>query len=311
MTLKDHTYRIPGGKVGVLLIHGLCGSPSDMRHVANGLGRAGYTVLCPQLAGHCGSQADLKAATWQDWYASCEAGLAELRQTCDVVMVGGLSTGALLSLAISANNPDTVDGIILLAPVLWLNGWFARLFRTVCSKRLANLITFPDLHPHGIKDTRIREFIINSLFGGDSSIAGLPSTPGGAVLEHRWLADEVRRLVPAIQQPALIIHSREDDYADLNNAWYLQRTLPGLVDMVVLDDSYHIVTVDRQRDVVVERTVGFVDRLVQQFAKGRRPAKAAAPVAQASVAQAPVAKAHVSQAGRAANHAPSLQPVAA
>jgi carboxylesterase len=293
MTLKDHTYRIPGGKVGILLIHGLCGTPTEMRYVANGLGRAGYTVLCPQLAGHCGSEADLKAATWQEWYASCEVGLAELRKTCDVVMVGGLSTGALLSLAIAANNPDTVDGLVLLAPVLWLNGWlipwYARLFRTVFSKRIANLIKFPDLHPHGIKDARIREFIINSL-------AGLPSTPGGAVLEHRWLADEVRRLVPGIQQPALIIHPREDDYADLNNAWYLQRKLPGMVDMVVLDDSYHIVTVDRQRDVVVERTVGFVERLVQQIAKGRRPAKAKAPVAQAA---------------RQARTAPSLQPIAA
>ena len=55
------------------------------------------------------------------------------------------------------------------------------------------------------------------------------------------------------------MHPREDDYADLNNAWYLQRNLKGMVDMVVLDDSYHIVTIDRQRHVVVDRTVAFVE----------------------------------------------------
>jgi len=298
MTIKDHTYRIQGGRTGILLIHGLCGTPTEMRYVANGLGRAGYTVLCPQLAGHCGTEEDIKASTWQDWLGSCERGLDELRQTCDTVIVGGLSTGAILSLALAAKHPGKIDGLALLAPVIWLNGWlipwYARLFRTVFSKTLANLIKFPDLHPHGIKDARIREFILSAMNSGDSSVAGLPSTPGGAVLEHRRLADAVRRAIPGITQPVLIVHPREDDYADLNNAWYLQRHLPGTVDMVVLDDSYHIVTVDRQRDVVVERTVGFVDRVVRKISKPcKKPAPQYAPAKTAPALR------------------PALQPVAA
>jgi carboxylesterase len=120
------------------------------------------------------------------------------------------------------------------------------------------------LHPHGIKDTRIRDFIRNALFSGDSSEAGLPSTPGGAVLEHRRLVNVVKRELGNVHQPSLIVHPREDDYADLDNAWYLQRNLKGLVDMVVLDDSYHIVTVDRQRHVVVDRATTFVDNVAKR-----------------------------------------------
>ena len=60
------------------------------------------------------------------------------------------------------------------------------------------------------------------------------------------------------------MHPREDDYADLNNAWYLQRHLKGLVDMVVLDDSYHVVTIDRQRHVVVDRTATFVETVTKR-----------------------------------------------
>jgi carboxylesterase len=217
MASKDHTYRSAGNKTGVLLVHGLCGTPTEMRYVANGLARAGYTVLCPQLAGHCGSAEDIKNTSWQDWYKSCEAGLDELRQTCDTVIVGGLSTGALLALVLAAEHPDKVQGVTLYAPVLWLNGWlipwYARLFRIIGNKTIANMIPFPDLHPHGIKDDRIREFILSALNSGDSSVAGLPCTPGGAVLEHRWLSDTVRRLVPSIKQPVLILHPREDDYA--------------------------------------------------------------------------------------------------
>lgn len=295
MNVKDHSYRVAGGRVGVLLLHGLCGTPTEMRFVANGLARCGYTVHCPQLAGHCGTEEDIKATRWQDWYESCERALLELRKECDVVIAGGLSTGAVLSLMLAANHPDKVQGTALFAPTLWLNGWLipwhARLFRLVCNRRIANLIGFPDLHPHGIKDQRIRDFIRNALFSGDSSEAGLPSTPGGAVLEHRRLVQATKRVLKNVHQPALIVHPREDDYADLDNSWYLQRNLKGLVDMVVLDDSYHIVTVDRQRHIVVERAAGFVESVVKRLqamaAKAAsRPAAVPMPVPSMITAQA-------------------------
>jgi carboxylesterase len=283
MSVKDHSYRVAGGRVGVLLLHGLCGTPTEMRFVANGLARAGYTVHCPQLAGHCGTEEDIKNTTWQDWYASAEAALIEIRKECDIVIVGGLSTGAVLSLLLAANHPDMVQGTALFAPTLWLNGWLipwhARLFRMVFSKRIANMIGFPDLHPHGIKDQRIRDFIQSALFSGDSSTAGLPNTPGGAVLEHRRLVNATKRRIGDIHQPALIVHPREDDYADLDNAWYLQRNLKGMVDMVVLEDSYHIVTVDRQRHVVVDRATTFVEMVVKrlQAAKVKAATRASSP----------------------------------
>jgi len=292
MSVKDHSYRVAGGRIGVLLLHGLCGTPTEMRFVANGLARAGYTVHCPQLAGHCGTEEDIKNTTWQDWYASAEAALVEIRKECDIVIVGGLSTGAVLSLLLAANHPDKVQGTALFAPTLWLNGWLipwhARLFRMVFSKRIANMIGFPDLHPHGIKDQRIRDFIQSALFSGDSSTAGLPNTPGGAVLEHRRLVNATKRRIGDIHQPALIVHPREDDYADLDNAWYLQRNLKGMVDMVVLEDSYHIVTVDRQRHVVVDRATTFVEMVVKRVqaatAKAATRASSTARLVPASIA---------------------------
>jgi carboxylesterase len=265
---KDYTYYVAGGRVGVLLIHGLAGTPTEMRYVANGMARAGCTVLCPQLAGHCGTEDDIKTTTWPDWYKSAEEALFQLRRDCGTVIVGGLSTGAVLALLLAARHPKHVHGTALFAPTFWLNGWlipwYVRLFRAIRHKWAANLISFPDIEPHGIKDDRIRDVIRNALFSGDSTGAGLPATPGGAVLEHRRLVNVVKRELKNIHQPALIVHPREDDYADLDNAWYLQRNLKGIVDMVVLNDSYHIVTVDRQRQVTVDRTVAFVETVTKQ-----------------------------------------------
>ena len=55
MTAKSQSFTVEGGSTGVLLLHGLCGTPTEMRYVANALAREGHTVYCPQLAGHCGS----------------------------------------------------------------------------------------------------------------------------------------------------------------------------------------------------------------------------------------------------------------
>ena len=75
----------------------------------------------------------------------------------------------------------------------------------------------------------------------------------------------VKRQLSSIKTPALIIHPRHDDIADIDNAYYLQRKLGGLVDMVVLDDSYHIITLDRQRTVVVDRSVEFAHAVADEI----------------------------------------------
>ncbi len=262
---SNKTFRIAGGKTGVLLIHGLCGTPAEMRFVAMGLARAGYTVHCPTLAGHGGSRADIVGTTWQDWYRSAEAALEELRQECDTVIVGGLCLGSLIGLHLAAKNPEKVQGVALFSPTIWIDGWampwYTKLFSLVRSRWIASLMQFPDAESLGIKCPRVREFVRAALACSDGSDLGTVGTPGAMVLEHRRLASVAKKLLGKIRQPTLIIHSREDDYASLDNAVYLQNKLSAPVDMLVLDDSYHMVTLDKQRHVVVEKTRTFIARL--------------------------------------------------
>ncbi len=267
---KDHTIKIKGGKIGVLLVHGLAGTPAEVRYVAGGLARLGYTVHCPQLAGHGGTEADLTASTWEDWYKTCDRALDELRTECDTVLVGGLSTGAILGLLLAARRPADVQGTLLYSPTLWLSGWsipvYAKLFGLLFTKRLANLMSFSDCGPCGIKDDRIRDFIMKAMSTGDSANAGLLKTPGGAMFEHRQLVAHVKKLLGKITQPALILHPRHDDLAGIDNAQFLQRKLGARVEMTVLEDSYHMITVDRQRQTVVDRTAQFITALTSEAA---------------------------------------------
>ena len=50
---------LAGGSTGILLIHGLGGTPVELKLVARGLHAAGYTVHCCTLAGHCGTESYL------------------------------------------------------------------------------------------------------------------------------------------------------------------------------------------------------------------------------------------------------------
>ncbi|SFV38115.1 alpha/beta hydrolase [Hyphomicrobium facile] len=266
---KDTTYRIAGGKVGVLLIHGLCGTPAEMRFVAMGLARAGYTVHCPTLAGHGGTRQDIVNTTWQDWYQSAEAALDELRKDCDTVIVGGLCLGSIIGLHLAANNRDKVQGVALFSPTLWINGWampwYTKFFSLVRTRWMANLMEFPDAASLGIKCPRVREFVRAALAASDGSDLGTVGTPGAMLLEHRRLVSAAKKLLGRIDQPALIVHSRQDDYADLNNATYVQANLAAPVDLVVLEDSYHMVTLDKERHVVVEKTRSFVARIAESI----------------------------------------------
>jgi carboxylesterase len=271
---KDHSIVIPGGRTGVVLLHGLSGTPVEMGEVARDLAARGYSVSCPQLAGHCGTYEDLKTVRWHDWVASALAAVRRLRETCDTVVIGGLSTGAILSLNLAARYPDLIQGVAVLAPTLWLNGWMvpyhAYLFNIVLQKPVANQFDFPDLPPHGIKDETIRRRVKSAIDSGDSSIAGLAVTPGGAVIEHRWLVNATRQDMKWITQPVLIVHPRDDDYAHFNNVAYVIRSVSGPVETVTLEDSYHIVTVDRQRHILMDRLAAFVARIAESSRSARQ-----------------------------------------
>ena len=260
---------IPGGPIGILLVHSLGGSPIELRFVAQGLARQGYTVYCPVIPGLSGGTDALGLSSWQDWYSALESAHDELRKRCDVVIAGGVSAGSMLALRLARERPSDVHGLLLYAPTIWPNGWAIPkhfwLFKLVYHKWVAQLMRFQQRAPYGIKDERIRNFIIDSFKSDEKPVEDLFGRGGGLVWEFKSLARDVKRRLGEIMQPAAIFHPREDDQSDLKNAVTLQRKLGGLVEITVLDDSYHMVTLDRQRALVVDRTVDFTMRLTQRL----------------------------------------------
>lgn len=262
----------PGGRFGFLLIHRLGGVPSDVSYVGNGLAQSGYTVSCPLLYGHGGSRALLGATTWQQWAQSVREAHQFLTQHCDTIVVGGLGVGAMLALAIAEERPENVDGVALFAPTFWPNGWampwYGSALRLLGSKQLANLFRFDERPPFGIKDDTLRGDMLSSLARDGRPSDDVLGRSGGALLEVKWLAQHVVARLPLVRQPCLIFHPRHDDRSSLSASQTLQKRLGGVVDLIVLDDSYHLVTLDRQRALVLERVLEFAEDLPHLIEQG-------------------------------------------
>jgi carboxylesterase len=268
--IKDHSFFYEGGEVGVLLIHGLTGTPVEVRYVGKALHKAGYTVYGVQLPGHCGNEADLLATGWQDWAAGVEAALARLRQRCSKVFAGGLSMGAVLSLHLAARHPDQVDGLLLYGPTLWYDGWtipwYSGLLKVLIYTPIGKRYRFMEKPPYGIKDERLRRRVVHNMLNGNSADAGLAGTPSGALHQFWRLVAVVKKQLRDIRQPALLLHASEDDVSSVRNSEYIAKRLAGPAQLSLLDDSYHMITVDRQRDEVVRLSIEHLRRYAPQQA---------------------------------------------
>ncbi len=266
--IQQTDFFFEGGRSGVLLIHGLTGTPMEMRLLGKGLNRAGFTVYGMQLAGHCGNVEDLLATGWRDWYTSVEEAADAMRNKVDHLFVGGLSMGALLALKLAAERPDQIDGVGVYGATFRYDGWsiprLARLsFMLPLLKKLGigRNRHFMEQPPYGIRDERLRAQISTAMLSGDSAAAGLPGNPWYSLAEMHGLAADVRRQLSQVTAPCLVAHASEDDIASLKNAELVMRQVSAPAELLLLKDSYHMITIDKERRTLIERSAAFFDNI--------------------------------------------------
>jgi carboxylesterase len=256
----------PAHKPPVLLLHGLTGAPGDMQVITKHLRRIGYHVETPMLPGHGLDEKGLLKTGWKDWLADSERALLHVTANGEKAFVGGLSMGAVLSLALAAKHSDRVKGVVCYAPTLRYDGWIVPRGTWFVPYGayipIVNRYRFKERPPYGIKDERLRAKMEEMLFSGAIADAGLPFMPGKSLAQNLSLIRYVKRLLPNITAPMLIVHSTEDDITHIRNAEDLAAKVNGPVRKLYLTDSYHLVTVDRERAKVAKATEAFFEELI-------------------------------------------------
>ncbi|KUL49893.1 MULTISPECIES: alpha/beta hydrolase [unclassified Streptomyces] len=243
-------YRHEGGEVGVLLCHGFTGSPQSLRPWAQFLAERGLTVSLPLLPGHGTRWEDLRITGWQDWYAEVDRELRVLLERCERVFVFGLSMGGTLSLRLAAKHGDAVAGLVLVNPANKLHG----------------------LAPYALPVVR---HLVRTTKGIASDIAkegsveiGYDRVPLHAAHSLRAFFRLVDGELPQVTQPLLLLHSPRDHVVPAaDSARVLGRVSSTDVTEILLEQSYHVATLDHDADRIFEASHAFVSRLAPSVGK--------------------------------------------
>lgn len=241
--LDPSPFFLQGGPTGILVIHGYTGAPPEMRLVGEAFNAAGLTVSGPRLPGHGTTFEEMNRCKWTDWTAHVEQSYEALRERCERVFVAGLSMGSLLTLYLAAHHPE-IPGAIAYSPATWPQNRLlplTPLFRYFVKSK-----------PKGKKSD-----LVDPL--ADQQVWSYEVDPVPAASQLYALAVRVRRLLPTLTVPLLVMYSTGDGAIHPTSA---QRTydLAGSQDkqIIKLEGSGHVITADAKWRFVADQTLAWV-----------------------------------------------------
>ncbi len=269
----------PGAKrTGVVLVHGLTGTPVEMKPLEKYLSKSGIEVENVLLAGHGSTNEAIVASTWRQWLDSVRDGVKKILSTNDRVIICGLSMGSLLASKVAAEE-SRVSGLVLMSPTLKYDGSVldnslvdlvvtSELPRRIMHRmvRLLPLLGkhcyWEELPPYGIRDERIQKQITKSIQAakkGGNNEFGVFRTYYGPLAEMLELVEHARTALAKVRVPVLVMQSLDDTICSINNSTEAYLNLgSNNKALFLLSGCDHVMTLDLQRNLVHKMVGRFV-----------------------------------------------------
>lgn len=230
-----------GGSAGVLVLHGFTGNPFSMRSLAEKLAAAGHTVELPRLPGHGTAVEDMVETRWSDWSGAAEAAYADLAGRCRSVAVVGLSMGGTLSCWLAERHAE-ISGLAVINPLV----------EPANDELRAAIQSMLD------SGTSIMDGIGSDIALPGAQELAYPGTPVAPLLSLFAAVGEVSAGLSSIRCPVLLLSSRDDHVVPPSNGDLLAASVSGPCERVWLERSFHVATLDYDREEIERRTVTFV-----------------------------------------------------
>jgi carboxylesterase len=231
-------------EVGVLVIHGITSTPGSMSYICESLIEAGYNVECPLLPGHGTRWEDMEGVYWWEWVMAMERSLAVLSRRCSKVFVCGLSLGGGIGLYMAAHHPE-------------LRGIF--LFNHLCVMKKTLLVHLAPYIRHLVRSVDNISGDIKDPVPVEPAYPRLSSFAGCQTIDF---TEHIQRKLKLVTVPLLVFKSREDHVIPFESA---TRTFEGVSskdkELVCLDNSYHVVTMDHDKVAMMKKSLEFIARL--------------------------------------------------
>ncbi len=241
---EHEPFTIGSGKRVCLLVHGIAGSPAQMRNLAENLAAAGLKARGSLLPGHGAVPDDLRGIVWQDWYEHLHGEYQALKDRHDEVFLVGFSIGAALCAHYAANNH--VDRLVLLnVPICPLN----------------------DRYPTGLM-LRIYDVFFKTVKGKVEKLVGADGqsfsyvydwVPTAILYTMSELVDIARDNLHKILAPVLVIQSKGDKVSGGKSGPLVCAGVGSSEKrLVMLDQSEHSIMVGPGEGIVFEEVINFL-----------------------------------------------------
>lgn len=236
---------------GVILIHGLTGTPANMAPLAEALSRAGFRVITPLLTGHGTSVEDLIKTRLHEWVASVNRAYDELSKDCNEIYCAGQSLGALLTLNLALDKSRPLKKIACLGTPLKLSPLLEMLLLPISHiPPVRQLIRYSKKDwSRSVADEIGREMYKNSSYD---------RIPVRSVWELQRLQRDILKNLSRLATPVILVHSRRDRVAPpFNVDLFCKRAVNVKPKVIWLERSGHVILLDHERDIAVSDIVAF------------------------------------------------------
>ncbi len=235
---------------GILLVHGFTGSPVSLRPLAEALAARGFTVDLPRLPGHGTNFRDMVKTRYADWREGVRADAARLRGRVDRLVIVGLSMGGTLALDIASGGDVAIDGVVTInAQILDREGIVVKL-----GPIIEKLLPIVPAAVAGITKNDIAKPDVL-----EQAYTWVPTAAGNSLLRA---LPRVRSQLSKVSCPVLVMVSKNDhSVSPKNSAALLELIKSPKLESLVLERSYHVATLDYDRELIEERVTAFADAL--------------------------------------------------
>ncbi|MFC0696272.1 alpha/beta hydrolase [Paraburkholderia humisilvae] len=255
------------------MLHGLSSSPLELRYLARYLRNEGFTVYAPFIEGYSAASGELPMERWVE--ASVHSfDMLAARYEC--VSVCGLSIGAALALRLINERPGA-QALVLLSLTLAYDGWAIPWYRFLLDwayfTPMRRRYRYREGEPFGIRNKALRKKIAREMRRNKFSEVGPSTISLPALHQALRLSRAARKDVASVRNDTLVIHAIDDETSSPRNALFvIERIGANFLRTLWLDDSYHMITSDNEREMVARETALFLRQ--SEVARGTAGASA-------------------------------------
>ncbi len=245
----------------LVLIHGLFSSPLEFSLLTRCLQarRVRYELL--EIPGYTRGGSD--RSTWPQWVAAAREALDRRFAADEAIVVGGLCAGAAIAAALTdVPCRQSIEGLVMMSPTLDIDGWGMTRWRHIrrfgYALGIDRWVSVPEREPFGIKNERMRRRVRRDLAASEFSAVGPSRIPMWGVKACEQLYTILRARLRRLDLPLLVVHAKDDEITSLSSVKRWMAAVPGRPQLRVLEDSYHIITIDNDRRELARCLADFV-----------------------------------------------------